>query len=138
MAETDNRGVYAQKAKAEQAVRKLARRVLEAQGYRVLEGPDGRQGLETFQKNQDSIDGVILDLNMPGMSGRTVLTKIIESSPDARVIISTGQGDAEVEQRPLAPAKAYLSKPYDAAELARKVRQVLDLQELGEEAIVSE
>ncbi|MCE5270766.1 PAS domain S-box protein [bacterium] len=110
----------------EEVVQKFVGLSLGNLGYKVLSALDGRTGLELFEKNEDGIDLVLLDLTMPRMSGATVFQKIIARKPEARVLISSGHNDECVDNGLVVRAAGYLSKPYTAEDLANVVRRVLD------------
>ncbi len=54
----------------EEVVRKSLAAYLSGQGYRVLLGKDGREGLSLYERHRDEIALVLLDLSMPQMPGR--------------------------------------------------------------------
>lgn len=72
----------------EEPIRGLCRRLLEAEGYRVVTARDGLEAIERFRKG--SVDAVITDVKMPGASGIEVLRFIRERSLDTPVILITG------------------------------------------------
>ncbi len=104
--------------------RRLLDRVLGGAGYTVIQARDGVEGVELFEKHRDEVALVILDLIMPRMGGREALSRIRAIDPCAKVVLTTGYaGDAlggvpaDVE---------VLDKPYEADELLRRVRSLLD------------
>jgi len=107
----------------EEMVRTFSQEVLERGGYNVLTGKDGAEGLERFRDHREQIKLVILDLSMPGCSGREVLREVLSIAPSTKVIVSTGYS---VDRKELPGAEAILSKPYAPAVLLQTVRQVLD------------
>jgi two-component system cell cycle sensor histidine kinase/response regulator CckA len=111
----------------EESVRMLGEKILTKFGYQVLSASNGREGLEVFARAKDRISLVILDLIMPEMSGRECLAEILKLDPSMRVIIASGysangQIDASLEEG----AAASIRKPYDARQLLRMVRRVID------------
>jgi hypothetical protein len=107
----------------EEMIRSFSKEVLERGGYNVLTAKDGAQGLERFREHREQIKLVILDLSMPGHSGRDVLRELLSIAPSTKVIVSTGYG---VDIKELPGAQAILSKPYACAVLLQTVRKVLD------------
>ena len=112
----------------EEMIRDLGKNILEQWGYTVLLASDGQEGLNAFLQNQARIDLVILDLSMPKMSGREVLTQIRSVSPEAKVAISSGYSPEGIEKEELERrgATGFLSKPYMLFEMLRTVRNLLD------------
>jgi two-component system cell cycle sensor histidine kinase/response regulator CckA len=110
------------------AVRNLVRQVLERQGYRVLEAPDGESALDVAARHTDSIQLLITDLVMPRMTGRALSERFAALRPDVRVLFVSGYtDDAIVHHGVLDGDMEYLQKPFTPDALARKVRSVLDM-----------
>jgi phosphoserine phosphatase RsbU/P len=68
--------------------RSVIRRILEDGGYRVVEAPDGMEGLESYKTYKPTL--VITDMRMPGMDGAEVIRSIREMEPGARIIAVSG------------------------------------------------
>jgi len=111
----------------ELAVRSLARDVLQAQGYTVIEARDGRHALEICELRFGGIDLLLTDVVMPGIGGRELAARLAELRPAMPVIYMSGYTDTAVVQHGvLDPGTTFLQKPFTPDALARKVRQVLD------------
>ena len=108
-------------------VRALARRSLEAHGYRVLDASDGPGALELSARHGAPIDLLVTDVVMPGMSGRELAERLAPVRPGMKVLYTSGYtDDAMVRQGVLNAGVAFLQKPFVPDSLARKVREVLD------------
>jgi two-component system, cell cycle sensor histidine kinase and response regulator CckA len=108
-------------------VRALARRSLEACGYRVLDASDGPTALELSARHGEAIDLLVTDVVMPGMSGRELAERLAPGRPSMKVLYTSGYtDDAMVRQGVLNAGVAFLQKPFVPDSLARKVREVLD------------
>jgi len=108
-------------------VRTLARRSLEARGYRVLDAADGPSALELSARHAEEIDVLVTDVVMPGMSGRELAERLAPTRPRMKVLYTSGYtDDAMVRQGVLNAGVAFLQKPFVPDTLARKVRDVLD------------
>jgi len=111
----------------EEVIRTLGKTILERCGYEVLLAADGKEAINTYLKEKDSIDLVILDLSMPLLSGREVLQQIHVVNPATRVIISSGYGEEDVAASRELGATGYITKPYRPDDLTRKVREALEV-----------
>jgi two-component system cell cycle sensor histidine kinase/response regulator CckA len=105
----------------------LTREALEDLGYLVLAARSGDEGLGLAERRDQPIHILVTDVVMPRMGGRDLATGLSRTHPEARVLFVSGYTpDAllllGVEQGRV----AFLSKPYTAGDLCRKVREVLD------------
>jgi putative two-component system response regulator len=111
------------------AIRALLRATLERDGYGVIEAHDGRQALE--QMNQHHPDLLLLDVNMPGLSGIEVTRRVRESRSNTLVpiILVTALTAVDDKVRGLdAGATDFVTKPFDPVELQARVRASLRTQ----------
>ncbi len=96
----------------EDVIRTTAGSILESLGYRVLMAENGRQGLELFQSEHQSIDLVLVDMVMPEMNGQECFFHMKEIDPDVRVILASGfSRDADLDELKKAGLKGFLRKP---------------------------
>jgi len=105
-------------------VRRSALRVLEDSGYTVLEASSGAQALQLCQGRSQTIDLLLVDLTMPGMSGHQVAEKLRRRRPNLRVLYMSGYV-------PSAPAEdrenvVLFHKPFSSDALLQKVRETLN------------
>ena len=107
----------------EEAVRGLARRVLERGGYQVLEAANGEDALSALADHRASVRAVVLDLTMPGLGGEATLQRIRRDNPDLPVIVSSGY--VPEEEGTLAGVP-FLAKPYRPSELVDAVKKAID------------
>ncbi len=110
-----------------EAVRLVAREILEAQGYTVLEASQGSEALLLHARPDLPVHLVVAEVAMPDMSGPDLARRLAQGRSEAKVLFVSG--DAETDAAPdgmLAPDAAFLPKPFSPAALARKVREVLD------------
>ncbi len=109
-----------------QAVRAFTARMLEAQGYEVLQAEDGRDALETVEEYEGELDLVISDVMMPEMDGPTFLGAAREALGDAPVIFISGYAENEFNDL-LGDAEHvhFLAKPFKLDQLARRVKVLL-------------
>jgi PAS domain S-box-containing protein len=110
----------------EQAVRELARLVLERQGYRVLAAADGREAQRVERGARERIDLLVTDVVMPGIGGPDLAARLLQRRPDLRVLYLSGYTqDAVGPGNELESGLSFLGKPFTPDTLARKVREVL-------------
>jgi PAS domain S-box-containing protein len=111
----------------EDAVRRLAERILRSAGYTVLAAASGGDALVLCEKQGEAIDLLLTDVVMPQMSGKELAERLAKTSPKLRVLYMSGYTDnAIVHHGVLDPGTRFIGKPFAAAELTRKVREVLD------------
>jgi CheY-like chemotaxis protein len=111
----------------EDSVRDLGRDTLTTFGYTVLSAASGEQALELYRKKRDRVDLVILDLIMPGMSGRQCLEELLKLNPRVKVLVASGFSNiGPMRETIAAGARSFIAKPYEVKHLLQVVRQVLD------------
>jgi PAS domain S-box-containing protein len=111
----------------ESAVRRMAGRALAAQGYAVLEAENGAEALEVLARADGPVDLVLTDVVMPVLNGRELAEQLATERPRLPVLFMSGYTDDDVVRRGLLdPGAPFLQKPFMPADLARKVREVLD------------
>jgi CheY-like chemotaxis protein len=114
-------------AEDEDGVRGFAGLALRAAGYTVLEAADGREALRVADRYPDRIDLLVTDMVMPHLGGSGVARELTGRNPSLRVLFLSGYTeDAVVRDGALAAGSGFLQKPFTAAGLTRKVREVLD------------
>jgi PAS domain S-box-containing protein len=105
----------------------LARRILEARGYMVLEARNGEEALTLCERHEGRIDLVATDVVMPGMNGGMLVERLAAKRPALRVLFMSGYTDDDILRRGIVdPRMAFLPKPFTPETLATKVREVLD------------
>ena len=107
----------------EQPVLRMTKRVLESYGYRVLLAEGGAEAVQVFQAHRHDIKLVITDMTMPVMDGATVIKRIRDIDPDARIIAASGLDTHEAARA--AGAMRFLPKPLTADALMRAVAEVI-------------
>jgi two-component system, cell cycle sensor histidine kinase and response regulator CckA len=111
----------------EAALREVAGRILSAAGYRVLAADGGSQALELAAHHEGAIDLLVSDVVMPGMLGKELAERLVDSRPDTRVLYMSGYARPVLaSQGTLEEGVALLEKPFTAADLLAAVRERLD------------
>lgn len=113
-------------------VRMYVRLILQQLGVNnILEAPNCEAGLEIFKTELPEV--VLLDINMPGMTGLELLPKITRMYPETAVIMLTGQASRQlVETAEHGGAVFYIRKDLDRTEIARLLEDLFR-QLFGEE-----
>jgi len=111
----------------EAAVRGLARDILERQGYTVLEAVNGDEALRIGRDHRGPIHLLVTDVVMPHMGGRELADRLTAGRRETKVLYVSGYtDDAILRQGVSQTGMAFLEKPFTAAVLAARVREVLD------------
>lgn len=111
-------------------IRRIVKRSVDEMGMEVLEAADGASALKLLDEKAGEIQLILLDWNMPGMTGLDVL-RAIKSEPrykDIVVMMLTSEADQTFVVEALkAGAQNYLTKPFDAKMLVLKIQESLSL-----------
>jgi PAS domain S-box-containing protein len=108
-------------------VLRLTREILRQKGYRLLEAANGAEALAVAAGHPGTIDALVTDVVMPGMNGRELAARLLELRPLVKVLFTSGYAAGALgSEGALDPGMAYLPKPFTAAELALKLRQVIE------------
>lgn len=106
-------------------VRTATRRLLQEQGYRVLEAGNGYEGLRVARRYHGQIDLLISDLVMPKMGGVELVQQL--DSPRTRVLLMSGYPDGALQHQGLVGSDvSYVEKPFSPRGLLHRVRETLD------------
>ena len=103
-------------------IRNILHILLESEGYDVLEAVDGETALSMVN---DSVDLIILDIMMPGISGLDVCKKIRESYQMPILFLTAKGTESDKAIGLLIGADDYLSKPFSHGELTARVKSML-------------
>jgi PAS domain S-box-containing protein len=110
----------------EESVRAVGASMLKRLGFEVLTACDGREALEVFQENANSIVCVLLDLTMPHLDGEQTFRELRRVNKDVCVILSSGYNEQDVIQRFVGKNLAgFMQKPYKMDALRTKLKEVL-------------
>lgn len=110
------------------AIRLLVLEVLDELGYAALEAADGQEALALLGSNA-RLDLMITDVGLPGINGRQLAEIARQRRADLRVLFLTGYAEhATAINEFLVPGMEMMTKPFSLAELARKIRGMIELE----------
>ncbi|HYJ07726.1 MAG TPA: ATP-binding protein [Polyangiaceae bacterium] len=116
----------------EQLLRRSFGRLLRQHGFQVTEAAGGAEALTLYEAGKHDL--IILDLDMPGMSGEQTQVELLRRQPDARIMFASGHADpqreAVVRER---GARAFLQKPYEIELLVSTIHEVIRSASFPEE-----
>lgn len=107
----------------EPQMRRLLRIALEGNGYRVFDAANGKDGL--LQAAQCRPEVILLDLGLPDMDGRQVLTRLREWTKVPILILTVRDGESDKIAALDAGADDYVTKPFATGELLARLRAAL-------------
>lgn len=111
----------------EEQVRKMLRKMLEREGYEVVEAADGNEAIN--RHSEQSFDLIITDIIMPGKEGIETIIEIKNNDPEAQFIVVSGScwygSDVEFDMAKILDAKI-LRKPFEREALLNVIKQMQD------------
>lgn len=113
----------------EAPLRDFVESTLKDSGYNVLSASDGIEGAEVYARNQNRVDLILLDMGLPKMTGGELLSVLKKLDPEVRVIAASGYLEPELKVEIFEQgAVDFLSKPYMASEMLKKINEALNPQ----------
>jgi len=109
----------------EESVRRFAARALRRQGYLVLEAGNGLEALQAKAGHDGVVDLVVSDIVMPEMDGPTLLKELRKTNPDLKIIFMSGYADDALSSLDSGEEFAFLSKPFQLADLVTAVKELI-------------
>jgi two-component system, cell cycle sensor histidine kinase and response regulator CckA len=113
----------------EQDVREIAREFLESGGYKVVEAKDASEAIQLARQHDGSIDLLVTDMVMPGMTGQELAVQLQREYPGLCIVFMSGYSEHAATEMAIAdPSIRLLSKPFSRGALLRTVREILHSQ----------
>jgi len=110
----------------QEAVRQLARTILETYGYRVLQASNGAEAMALAEQYPAAIHMLLTDIILPIMDGRVLAERLRAVRPEMKVLYISGYSEEKIGASPGSDSDlAYLSKPFTSEALAARVREIL-------------
>ncbi|ALC86565.1 MULTISPECIES: response regulator [unclassified Bacillus (in: firmicutes)] len=105
-------------------IRMLLKEVFSQEGYEVSLAANGPEALDIA--SEESLDGVLLDMKIPGMDGIKILTLLKEKYPNLPVMMMTAYGELNlIQEAKDLGASLYFTKPFDIFEVRDAVNNIL-------------
>jgi two-component system cell cycle sensor histidine kinase/response regulator CckA len=102
--------------------------VLRQDGYLTLTAEDGRQAVEIYRRRREGVALVIVEQNMPDISGLQTLNDLLALNPLLRVVLMRDASVPEAHQSRQTPGWSFLSKPWTVQQLRQAVRDALSTE----------
>jgi PAS domain S-box/PAS domain S-box/PAS domain S-box len=116
----------------EEALLRLARRILLSAGYAVLAAANGEEARRMLEGDHPPVDLVLTDVVLPGISGSQLARWITNTHPKIKVVLTSGYtDDALVRCGVFSDRYHFIGKPYTAQELTAKLHEVLHAPDLA-------
>lgn len=129
---SESKGLAILFADDERSLQELMKLEIPRMGHRVTVCPDGLTAAAALEK--DSFDCLLVDLDMPGLTGIDVIAKAKELCPDAEAVVLTGKSSLETAIAALRHgAFDYLTKPCKLVEIEALMRRVQDKRRLTQQ-----
>jgi DNA-binding response OmpR family regulator len=110
----------------EEAVRRLAVRMLTWTGFQAIEARHGREALAAIEQHSGPVHLVLTDIKMPGMNGRELGRQVEARWPGKPILYMSGLASEVFQGGLLEPDAPFLAKPFTQDDLAAKVRSLLE------------
>jgi two-component system OmpR family response regulator len=107
----------------EPVIRELVAYYLKNEGYTFSFAHDGEDGIRQFRENVGSIDAVISDWNMPGMTGDEMAAGIKEAAADVPVLLISGYAGTKLDRTCF---DGYLPKPFTKDRLIAALKSAVE------------
>ncbi len=104
-------------------LRELLAAILEEQGYAVLSADSGDEALRLADGHDGTIDVVLTDLLMPGMTGRQLAARLVGQHPETKALFMSGYAADALAGEDV--GESFLQKPFGATELGAAIRRAL-------------
>ena len=104
-------------------VRRFAVRILEDAGYLVFQANDGADALAFVQANPGKLDAIVSDIVMPRLDGIELATRLSVADPDLPVVLMSGYGAQQLDERGIAQPCSVLMKPFPPEHLLAEVER---------------
>jgi CheY-like chemotaxis protein len=113
----------------EAVVREIGGEMLDALGIGCIKAENGEEGIRLYQKNRSAVGLVILDIEMPGISGDKVYETLKEINPNLKILLTSGYARNYLEAKYFKQKldeTYFLPKPFQMEQFTRKVKFLIE------------
>lgn len=110
----------------EEVVREIGEEMLDSLGYRCLTAAGGEEGIRLFEMHGNNIMLVILDIEMPGLSGDKVYDCLKKLDPNVKILVISGYSKNYLETKYFKRKIEYfMPKPFQLEQLTSNINVIL-------------
>lgn len=110
----------------EHFIRQISSQMLARIGHTTLTAADGTEALALLERHKQSVDVVLFDMRMPGLSGVELLERMKAVKAGLKFILSSGYGKDSAASAILdRGCSGFIQKPFRMADLAKAIEAVL-------------
>ncbi|MFC1569968.1 ATP-binding protein, partial [bacterium] len=110
----------------EEVIRQVGTRMLNKGGYDVITVGTGEEAIELFEKDQDKIKLILLDLILPNMSGRDTARKLREMDPNVVIVFTSGYGPQDRPDLIRSGEEFFIQKPFQTEVLLKTLQDITE------------
>ena len=110
----------------EDAVRRVAVRILERAGFETVEAENGSAAVDRWLETKGDFRAVLLDLRMPVMTGEEALRELRALDPKLPILLASGYSSDQIVLDEHDAGTEFLAKPYRRDTLLSAMRRILD------------
>lgn len=111
----------------EEVIREIGKDMLNSIGINCITACNGEEGIEIYKKNRDKINIIILDVELPGISGEKVFDILKQINPDIKILIASGYGKDYLEKKIFQrKIKNFMAKPFQLKQLSNKLNELIN------------
>lgn len=110
----------------EAVIREVGGEMLESLGWLCITAKNGEQGIQLYEENKENIRLVILDVELPDISGEKVYETLKQKNPAIKVLLASGYGQEYLESRFFRQKmEHFIPKPFQLSKLSHKINQLM-------------
>ncbi|MBI9100689.1 MAG: response regulator, partial [Spirochaetaceae bacterium] len=113
----------------EEIIRTLLKSILSECGYEVITAENGNKGIEILKGQRPPPDLIILDMSMPGLSGKETFIGLKQINPQQKILLCSGFfKDDRIQDLMNMGLEEFIQKPFDYIELSEKILRIIQSQ----------